>query len=134
MQGHPNALLVSVTPTLVAQHHRTSVRFDLDMAPQAVEEIRDDGATLDVAGEVGEATPSAALRAVARLVDAAVATRTARVSSQLMPDDRQGWTASYALANCYKDGQESVGPHSGGPPPQMLIIGCNDEYRPQLIL
>ena len=84
-----------------------------------MEEIRDDGTTLDVAEEVGVATSSAALRAVARLVDAAVACRAPRVATHLMPDDRQGWAASYALANCYRDGQEGVGPHSGGPPPSQ---------------
>ena len=80
----------------------------------------DEGGTLDVAEEVGAATPSATLQVVARLVDAAVASRAARLATQLMPDDRQGWAASYALANCYRDGQEGVGPHSGGLPPSHL--------------
>lgn len=72
-------------------------------------------ATLDISEDVEAAAPSNELQAAGRIINRAVSSAAVRLLDQLLPDDRQDWACSYALANCYKDGQEGVGPHSGKP-------------------
>jgi hypothetical protein len=56
----------------------------------------------------------AALQAAARVIDEAVRRLQPRVEPDLAPRDAGGaWAASYALANFYRDGEETVGAHSG---------------------
>lgn len=70
-------------------------------------------AVLDVSEDVTTAPAPESLREAARVVNQAVTVASRRVEAQLMPEDRFGWESSYALANCYRDGSEGVGPHSG---------------------
>ncbi len=54
------------------------------------------------------------LREAARIIDDVVRRLGASREPDLAPRDRGGgWSASYALANHYADGQETVGAHAG---------------------
>ena len=68
----------------------------------------------DVSPLVDRRDANAALREAACIIDDVVRRLGARVEPDLAPRDRRGgWSASYALANHYSDGQEAVGAHAG---------------------
>lgn len=68
----------------------------------------------DVSPLVDRRDAPADLCKAARIIDDVVRRLGARMDADLAPRDRNGgWSASYALANHYADGQEAVGAHAG---------------------
>jgi hypothetical protein len=68
----------------------------------------------DVSPLVDRRDAPADLCKAARIIDDVVRRLGTRMDADLAPRDRNGgWSASYALANHYADGQEAVGAHAG---------------------
>ncbi|KAK9829720.1 hypothetical protein WJX72_007524 [[Myrmecia] bisecta] len=115
---------------------RTTAYFNLSGPESAEANLHDSDAPLDVSKEVDmHAAPGVLLEASQR-VSQLVQQLAQRIADRLMPEDRDGWQASYALANLYKDGYENVGLHADrltnlGPRPIIasLSLGATRTFR-----
>lgn len=96
---------------------------------QAFRDHAEQGRALDVDSAVGDQEAPACLQKTADLVAAAVTQLKVKRQAELLADDREvSWSSSYALANLYKDGSQTVGGHSGEAQlaGQLLQLSCHN--------